>query len=322
MLKVLDYICTAFFSVELVVRIAFSPDKKEFFTSPMNIIDILALLPLYVQDFLEFTDGYSCLGTNRAVLETIFILRIIRIFRIFHILKHYKALKILVHAIKASMHELLMLAIFLFIGMLMFSTMIFYVEGPGHLSSHKEAKFKTIPVGFWWSIITMTTVGYGDVFPDTPLGCVIGMLCAISGVILVALTIPVISNNFALFYLHARTREQITNRGDSERDSDVVMPTHLNRNSRRSSCITLERLDRDGVNGKNHWDFRSLLPPIESNSTLENDIMMNSVVQESEAKDGPIIMIDDDQVSANAKSKPDHFDNHSFHSDINEKINI
>ena len=129
-LKILDYVCTAFFSLELITRVAFSPSKRQFFTTVMNIIDILALLPLYVQNFLELTDGYSCLGTNRVFVETIFILRIIRIFRIFHILKHYKALKILLHAIKASIQELLMLAIFLFIGMLIFSTMIFYAEGP------------------------------------------------------------------------------------------------------------------------------------------------------------------------------------------------
>ena len=55
----------------------------------------------------------------------------------------------------------------------------------------------------------MTTVGYGDVYPHTAMGSVIGGLCAVWGVLLVALTIPVISNNFTLFYLHARTREDI-----------------------------------------------------------------------------------------------------------------
>jgi voltage-gated potassium channel Kch len=182
-LTILDYICTAFFSVELIVRIIFAPNKKSFFKSAMNLIDMLALLPLYVQIILELADSHNCLRSHRAVLETIFILRIVRIFRIFHLVQHYKALKILVHAIKASIQELLMLSIFLFIAMLVFSTLIFYAERPGHLQEGGD--FYAIPVGLWWSIITMTTVGYGDVYPKTALGCVIGAMCALSGVLLV-----------------------------------------------------------------------------------------------------------------------------------------
>lgn len=208
-LEYLDYICTVFFTVELVIRIIFAPCKATFFRSLMNLIDIMALLPLYVQFVLEFLDWQKCLRSHRAVVELIFILRIIRIFRIFHLVKHYKALKILVHAIRASIQELLMLSIFLVIAMLVFSTIIFYAERPTYGDTRSiSSRFQTIPTGFWFSIITMTTVGYGDVYPQTTLGCIMGALCALCGVLLVALTIPVISNNFALFYMHARTRDE------------------------------------------------------------------------------------------------------------------
>ncbi|CAD5111689.1 unnamed protein product [Dimorphilus gyrociliatus] len=214
LLEYVDYVCTAFFTLELIIRVVFAPNKLEFFKSPMNIIDILALLPLYAQIVLDWLDHYKCFKNDRAVIETIFILRIVRIFRIFHLVKHYKALKILVHAIRASIQELLMLLIFIFIAMLVFSTLIFYAERPSQskedlLHFEGETKFRTIPLGFWWSIITMTTVGYGDMFPKTGFGCVVGSMCAFSGVLLLALTVPVISNNFALFYTHARSREQI-----------------------------------------------------------------------------------------------------------------
>ena len=141
------------------------------------------------------------------MLETIFILRIIRIFRIFHMVRNYKALTILLHSIRASRHELMMLSIFLLITMVVFATLVFYAESISELG--KQGPFTNIPIGFWWSIVTMTTVGYGDITPATVGGCVIGALCAIWGVLLVALTIPVISSNFALFYMHARTREQL-----------------------------------------------------------------------------------------------------------------
>ena len=278
-LRVLDYICTAFFSLELFVRILFSPNKTQFFTSPMNIIDIVALLPLYVQDFLQLTDGFSCLGTNRAFIEIIFILRIIRIFRIFHILKHYRALKILVHAIRASVNELLMLAVFLLIGMLIFSTIIFYAEGPDPFAvTQEKVKFPNIPVGFWWSIITMTTVGYGDVFPESTLGCIIGMMCAISGVVLVALTIPVISNNFALFYIHARTRRDIVNTNSAASVAVVTSPAKetlqrtLSKTSRHST-VTIGRFE--GFDRVNH--VRQHLPIIESNSTLADTCALSPI---------------------------------------------
>lgn len=232
----LDYVCTAFFTLELVVRIIFAPSKKSFFTSPMNIIDIMAILPLYVQLILILTEREdSCIETHSAIVDTILLLRIIRICRIFHLVKHYKALKILVHAIKASIQELLMLMIFLIIGMLVFSTLIYYAEQIGLDKKNDQTinQFTTIPIGFWWAIITMTTVGYGDVYPSSSpgktsliagvvdllllsTGCVIGALCAVTGVLLVALTIPVISNNFALFYMHARTRENIIKKVSQE----------------------------------------------------------------------------------------------------------
>ncbi|XP_070196497.1 potassium voltage-gated channel protein Shaw-like [Littorina saxatilis] len=203
-LNVLDIICTVFFSLELVMRFTFSPSKRKFLFSPMNIIDLLALVPLYVTVIFQAWNLQACYLNEQFVIEIMFILRIFRMFRIFHLVKHYQALKVLVYALRASLQELLMLFIFLLIAMLVFATMIYYAERedattPGEM-------FSTIPMGFWWAIITMTTVGYGDVSPVTPIGYIVGTCCCVVGVLLVALTFPVISNNFTLFYTHVRSR--------------------------------------------------------------------------------------------------------------------
>jgi voltage-gated potassium channel Kch len=264
-LAYLDYICTAFFTVELIVRVLFAPNKLAFFRSFMNIIDIVALMPLYVQIVLDLTDQYYCLKNDRAVLETIFVLRIIRIFRVFHLVKHYKALKILVHAIKASIQELLMLSIFLFIATLVFSTLIFYAERPADYSNMASSQFGTIPIGFWWSIITMTTVGYGDVHPTTAMGYAIGAICALAGVLLIALTIPVISNNFALFYLHARTRADIT--------KDKASESHAAR--RKSKCAVPSNSSVRRTGAKGLIDSRALLSNDSNSTTDESGIMLN-----------------------------------------------
>ena len=169
----------------------------------MNIVDLLALVPLYMQFVLNSDAFQFCYVNERLVFEIMFILRIIRMLRIFHLVRHYQALQILLYALKASLQELLMLGIFLFIGMLIFATMIYYAE---RQSSGKPGDaFYTIPIGFWWAIITMTCVGYGDVVPSSPIGYVVGTACSVSGVLMLALTIPVISNNFTLFYMHVRS---------------------------------------------------------------------------------------------------------------------
>ncbi|CAG5118146.1 unnamed protein product [Candidula unifasciata] len=203
-LSVLDFICTVFFSLELVMRFLVSPWKIKFIRSPMNIIDLLALVPLYVQVIFEQSDLHSCYMNERFVIEIMFILRIFRMFRIFHLVKHYQALKVLVYALRASLKELMMLFIFLLIATLIFATVIYYAERTA--SEESITHFNTIPIGFWWAITTMTTVGYGDITPKTPVGYIVGTACAVCGVLLVALTFPVISNNFTLFYEHVRSR--------------------------------------------------------------------------------------------------------------------
>ena len=203
-LHVLDIICTVFFSVELVLRFVFSPNKRQFIISPMNITDLLALVPLYVTVIFEAWNLQACYLNEQFVIEIMFTLRIFRMLRVFHLVKHYQALEVLVYALRASLQELMMLFIFLLIAMLIFATMIYYAERKD--ATQPSDQFNTIPMGFWWAIITMTTVGYGDISPITPVGYIVGTACCVVGVLLVALTFPVISNNFTLFYTHVRSR--------------------------------------------------------------------------------------------------------------------
>lgn len=88
-----------------------------------------------------------------------------------------------------------------FPGIILFSSAIYYAE----LGSND--KFVSIPDSFWWSIITMTTVGYGDYVPVTGVGKVVGCFCAITGVLFIALPVPVIVSNFAYYYSKERNRQ-------------------------------------------------------------------------------------------------------------------
>ena len=87
------------------------------------------------------------------------------------------------------------LMLFFIVSMILFSTFIYFCE-----INENGKVFMSIPHAFWWAIVTMTTVGYGDMFPITPLGKVVGFFCAICGVLCIALPVPSIVSNFHRLY--------------------------------------------------------------------------------------------------------------------------
>ncbi|XP_057317578.1 potassium voltage-gated channel subfamily C member 1-like [Hydractinia symbiolongicarpus] len=194
-LNSLEGLCVLYFTIELSIRFAFCPDKIRFLKGIMNWIDFLAIIPFFVTVTMKFGFGIE---DDLGYLQSI---RIIRVFRIIKLSKHSVGLQILGHTLKASFRELLLLIFFLVIGIVIFSSLVYYCE-----YRQKDTKFLSIPTTFWWAVITMTTVGYGDMVPETVWGRIIGGLCSVSGVLMIALPVPVIVNNFNLYYSHAQAR--------------------------------------------------------------------------------------------------------------------
>ncbi|RVE72930.1 hypothetical protein OJAV_G00045390 [Oryzias javanicus] len=201
---IVETICIIWFCFEVGVRFVVCPSKSEFFNNIMNIIDIVSIIPYFVTLGTELgttPDDDPNSGQNMS-LATLRIIRLVRVFRIFKLSRHSKGLQILGQTLKASMRELGLLIFFLFIGVILFSSAIYFAE-----VDEPQTQFVSIPEGFWWAVVSMTTVGYGDMCPITMGGKMVGTLCAIAGVLTIALPVPVIVSNFNYFY-HRETEQQ------------------------------------------------------------------------------------------------------------------
>ena len=178
--RIFEIFSVSIFTLEYLLRLWTCTIKKNFRNSitgrikyiftPYAIIDLLAILPFYLPMIIPLD-----LRFIRAV-------RLFRLFRLFKIGRYSKAVVILKKLLKDKKEELLLVIFMAFILLIIFSSLMYFIE--------KEAQpeaFSDIPAAMWWGITTLTTVGYGDIYPITTLGKIVGALIAFLGIGLFAL---------------------------------------------------------------------------------------------------------------------------------------
>ncbi|XP_026222601.1 potassium voltage-gated channel subfamily C member 4 isoform X1 [Anabas testudineus] len=265
-LTLVEGICVIWFTFEFLVRIICCPNKVVFIKNTLNIIDFVAILPFYLEM------GLSGLSSKAAsdVLGFLRVVRFVRILRIFKLTRHFVGLRVLGHTLKASVNEFLLLIIFLALGVLIFATMIYYAERigarPDDPTGSNHTHFKNIPISFWWAVVTMTTLGYGDMYPQTWLGMMVGALCALAGVLTIAMPVPVIVNNFGMYYSLAMAKQKLPKKKkkhnpnpDAPTDSAsfVKSETNSHRDSTQSDTCPLaaeESINRNRSDSKQNGD--------------------------------------------------------------------
>lgn len=180
---VLETICYSWFLLEYIVRFAAAPNRLDFLLSPLNFVDLLAIIPFFT----------ILIGGNRRLvsLAVLRIARLLRIFRILKLTRYSRGLKVMMFTLRASLSELEMMMLFMFMIVILSSSAVFYTD-LGMDGSH----FASIPDAFWWSLTTVSTVGYGDYYPITGFGKVVGGVCAVFGVLAFSLPVMAFAKNF------------------------------------------------------------------------------------------------------------------------------
>lgn len=169
-LRILEWIMTIFFTIEYIVRIWIVSKPKKYIFSALGIVDLLAILPTYLSLFLVGTQGLAII---RA-------LRILRIFRILKLMRFVSEAVILVRALKTSRHKITVFFMALMVLVFILGSIMYLVEG-------SQNGFHSIPQSIYWAIVTLTTVGYGDVVPVTVLGKIIASIIMLLGYSIIAI---------------------------------------------------------------------------------------------------------------------------------------
>lgn len=174
----LEWIFTIFFTIEYILRLYCVYSPKKYATSFYGIIDLLSILPSYLSFFLV---GSQSLLVIRA-------LRLLRIFRIFKLGKFLKESAVIMHALKESRAKITVFLTFVLLLVTIVGSIMYLLEG-----SVNHDEFSSIPRSIYWAIVTITTVGYGDIHPVTPFGQFLASMLMILGYAVIAVPTGIVS---------------------------------------------------------------------------------------------------------------------------------
>jgi voltage-gated potassium channel len=177
---ILELAFTFLFTVEYILRVWLTSKTLKYVTSFYGIVDLLAILPVYLSFFI----------LNTQLLSVIRALRLLRVIRILKLGRYLSEADFLREALKASATKIQIFLFSVLTIVLIMGTLMFVVEGP-------ENGFTSIPVSMYWAIVTLTTVGFGDITPQTPVGQLLASLIMLMGYAIIAVPTGIVSSEMA-----------------------------------------------------------------------------------------------------------------------------
>ncbi len=186
-----EWFFTIIFSVEYMLRIYSHPKPIKYITSFMGIIDLLAILPTYLGLFFDQT----------TFLLTVRVFRLLRMFRILKLTRYVFEANLLMNAMKQSLHKITVFFGVVLTLVLILGTLMYMVES-------ESSGFHSIPQGIYWAIVTITTVGYGDIAPATTVGKLIASIAMLTGYSIIAVPTGIITVELGKVSRLGKTKEK------------------------------------------------------------------------------------------------------------------
>lgn len=202
-----EWVFTIVFTIEYLFRIYSAPRPLRYMTSFYGIIDLLAILPTYM----------GLLFDQAAFLLTIRAMRLLRMFRVFKLGRYLNEATVLVRAMQESRHKIIVFFGVVLTLVLILGSMLYFIEGEAN-------GFTSIPQSVYWAIVTVTTVGYGDIAPATILGKVLASLAMLTGYSIIAVPTGIISVEIGRAVKSSRGKSKnipCTTCGHSDHDGDA-----------------------------------------------------------------------------------------------------
>ncbi|XP_007899845.1 potassium voltage-gated channel subfamily V member 1 [Callorhinchus milii] len=200
LLNALEYLCITWFTAEFILRFLCVKNKCKFMKCLVNIIDIIAIIPFYITLLVE--QLYGSFTELENVGRVVQILRLTRSLRMLKLGRHSTGLRSLGMTIALCYEEVGMLLLFLSVGISIFSTVEYAVE-----HTVPDTTFSSVPCAWWWATTSMTTVGYGDIRPETTIGKIVAFLCILTGILVLSLPIAIINDRFSSCYFTLKMKE-------------------------------------------------------------------------------------------------------------------
>ena len=173
----IEWFFTILFTIEYILRLVCVPSKPRYVFSFFGIVDLLAILPTYVGIFIG----------GLVYLKVIRILRVLRVFRVLKLGNHLKQAKLLRDALYASREKILVFLSFVLTLVVIIGALMYSIESP------TNEGFTSIPQSIYWAIVTLTTVGYGDISPQTPLGQMLAAVVMLMGYSIIAVPTGIVT---------------------------------------------------------------------------------------------------------------------------------
>lgn len=211
-LLTVEWVFTALFTLEYLTRIYCSPRPGRYIRSFYGIVDLFSILPTYLM----------LIFPNIGFLLVIRLLRVLRIFRILKLVRYLSEMNILIRAMLQSRRKILIFFTCVLVLSAIFGSLMYIVEGP-------ENGFSSIPKSIYWTIVTITTVGYGDITPQTPLGQVIAAIAMLTGYSIIAVPTGILTAELAQEMMRGKAARLCRACERSGHDQDAEFCKHCGR---------------------------------------------------------------------------------------------